>query len=153
MKSDISKRLVSDETIPQKEGKSALILEMSPIVYHCVMKLSHGYDRVDFIFDRNYDRNLKSGTRNNRETGSMFVFEGDDTRNDMEQTSMKESRNKTELRQYLAKKLIELYKGPQLLVDSLKDSVLCSFDCEPLHHSVISITLGTPDSMQKKQAS
>ena len=31
-KSDISKRLDSDETIPQKEGKSALILEMSPIV-------------------------------------------------------------------------------------------------------------------------
>ena len=52
---------------------------------------------------------------------------------------MKESRNKNELNEYLAKKL-ELHKGPQLLVATLKDSVLCSFDCEPLHHSDISIT-------------
>ena len=44
----------------------------------------------------------------------MFVFEGDDTPNDMEQTFMKESRNKNELNEYLAKKLIEIHKGPQL---------------------------------------
>ena len=64
------------------------------------MKLSHGYDRVDLIFDRYFDASLKAGTRNDRGTGSMFVFEGDDTPNDMEQTFMKESRNKNELNEY-----------------------------------------------------
>ena len=83
---------------------------------------------------------MKAGTRKDRGTRSVFVFEGDDTPNDMEQTFMKESRNKNELNEYLAKKLIELHKRPQLLVASLKDSVLCSFDSEPLHHSDISIT-------------
>ena len=160
-KSDISKRLDSDETIPVKEGKSAIILEMSPIIrakscssgiecfsdfaviiYHHVMKLSHGYDRVDLVFDRYFEASLKAGTRNERGTGSMFVFEGDDTPvpNNMEQTFMKESKNKNASNEYLAKKLIELHSGSQLLVATLKDTVVCSFDSEPLEHSDISIT-------------
>ena len=53
---------------------------------------------------------------------------------------VRESRNKNELNEYLAKKLIELHKGPQLSVATLNDSVFCSFNSEPLHHSDISIT-------------
>ena len=92
-------RFDSDETVPEKEGKPALVLEMSPIIrakscsssgiecfadfaviiYSNVMKLCHGYDRVDLVFDRYFDASLKAGTRNDRGTGSMFAFEGDDT--------------------------------------------------------------------------
>ena len=72
----------------------------------------------------------------------MFVFEGDDTPvpNNMVQTFMKESKNKNTLNEYLATKLIEVHQGPQLLVTTLKDSVLCSFNAEPLEQSDISIT-------------
>ena len=72
----------------------------------------------------------------------MFVFEGDDTPvpSNMEQTFMKESKNKNTLNEYLATKMIELHNGPQLLVTTLKDSVLCSFDAEPLGESDFSIT-------------
>ena len=159
-KADIAKRFESEENIPEKEGKSAIILEMSPIIrakacssgiecfsdfaviiHHHVMKLSHGYDRIDLIFDRYFEGSLKDGTRNERGTGSMFVFEGDDTPipNNMEQTFMKESKNKNSLNEYLATKLIELHSGSQLLIATLRDTVLCSFDCEPLEHSDASI--------------
>ena len=52
---------------------------------------------------------------------------------------MKESQNKNALNEYLAKKLIEIHNGPQLLVATLKDTVLCSFDAEPLRQSDVSI--------------
>ena len=89
-KADIAKRLDSEESIANQDGKSAIILEMSPlirakscsfgidtfsdfavIIYDHVMKLSHGYDRVDLVFDRYFQESLKEGTRG---FGSMFVF-------------------------------------------------------------------------------
>ena len=107
------------------------------------MKLCHGYDRVDLIFDHYFDARLKAGTRNDGGIGSMFAFEGDDTPvpNDMEQTFMKESKNKNALNEYLAKKLIELHRGSPLLVATLKDTVVCSFDNETFQHSDISIII------------
>ena len=71
----------------------------------------------------------------------MFNFEGDDTpiANNMEQTFMKESKKKNDVNEYLAEKLIEIHKGSKLLVATLKSSVICSFDLEPLNHSVVSI--------------
>ena len=46
----------------------------------------------------------------------MFVFEGDDTPipNNMEQTFMKEGKNKNGLNEYLAENLINLHSGSQL---------------------------------------
>ena len=106
-KADIAKRLNSEELLPEQDGKSAIILEMSPIIraascstgienfsdfaviiYHHVAKLSHGYDRFDLIFDRYFQESLKEGTRNDRGSRSMFVFEGDHIPipNNMEQT-------------------------------------------------------------------
>ena len=72
----------------------------------------------------------------------MFVFEGDHTLvpNNMEQTFMKESKNKNDLNEYLAKKFIDLHRGPQLLIASWKDTILCSVDPEPVEQSDISIT-------------
>ena len=155
-KADIAKRLNSEELLPEQDGKSAIILEMSPIIraascstgienfsdfaviiYHHVAKLSHGYDRVDLIFDRYFQESLKEGTRNDRGSGSMFVFEGDHTPipNNMEQTFMKESKNKDKLNEYLAKKLISLHEGSQLMVATWKDTVLSSFNAEPLAQS------------------
>ena len=160
-KSDITKRFDYQEGIPEQGGKSALVLEMSPIIrakscssgtecfsdfaviiYHHVMKLSHGYNRIDLVFDRYFEESLKEGTRNERGTGSMFVLEGDDTPvpSNMEQTFMKESKSKNALNEYLAKKLIEVHKGTQHLVITLKDTVLCSFDAESLEQSEFFIT-------------
>ena len=85
-------RLNSEELLPEQDGKSAIIFEMSPIVhvascstdienlsdfaviiYHHVAKLRHVYDPVDLIFDRYFQESI--GTRNDRDSGSMFVFE------------------------------------------------------------------------------
>ncbi len=123
-------------------GSIECFSDFAVIIYHQVMKLSHGYARIDLVFDRYFEESFKEGTRNARGTGSMFVFEGDDTPvpNNMAQTFMKESNNKNTLNEYLAKKLIEIHKGPQLLVTTLKDNVLCSFDAEPLEQSDVSIT-------------
>ena len=91
---------------------------------------------MNLIFGRYFDASLKAGKINDRETGSMFAFEGDyiPVPNEMEQHFMKESKSKNALNEYLAKKLIELHRGSQLLVASLKDSFVFSFDSEPLHH-------------------
>ena len=67
-KADIAKRLNSEKLLPEQDGKSAIIFEMSPIVhvascstdienlsdfaviiYHHVAKLRHVYDPVDLI--------------------------------------------------------------------------------------------------------
>ena len=53
---------------------------------------------------------------------------------------MKYSDNKHELKEYLAKKIIELHQRKQLLITTFKDTFLCSFDPEPLSQSDISIT-------------
>lgn len=160
-KSDISKRFISDDSIQEYDGKSAIVLEMSPIIrakscssgvesfsdfaviiYNEIVKLSHGHDRTDLVFDRYFPESLKEGTRNERGSGSMFAFEGDDTviPSNMEQTFMKESNNKNQLNEYLAKKLIEVHQGPKLLIATWKDTILCSFDSEPVNHSDVSIT-------------
>ena len=90
-KTDKAKRLDSDETVPQQKGKSAMVLEISPIIhakfcslsgiecfsdfaviiYHHVMKVSHGCNGADLIFDFYFD--AKAGTRNDRGKGSMLV--------------------------------------------------------------------------------
>ncbi len=91
--------------------------DFAVILYHQIMKLSHGHDRIDLVFDRYFEESLKEGTRDQRGSGSMFVFDGDDTPvpNNMQQTFMKESKNKNKLNEYLAKKFIELHKGPSRL--------------------------------------
>ena len=106
-KFDIAKRFNSQDGTPELEGKSALVLEMSPIIcpkscssgrecfsdfvviiYHHIM--SHGYNCIDLVFDCYFEWSMKEGTRNKQGTGSMFVFEGDNTPgpSNMEQTFM-----------------------------------------------------------------
>ena len=125
-KSDITKRFISQDNLPEYDCKSAIILEMSPIIhakscstgiecfsdfavilYHEIIKLSHGYNRIDLVFYRYFDESLKEGTRNQRGSGSRFAFDGDDTPvpNNMQQTFMKESMNKNKLNEYLSRKL------------------------------------------------
>ena len=98
------------------------------------MKVTHGYDPVDLFFDL------------------IFVFEGDDTPvpNDKDQPFMKEIKNKNALNENLAKKLIELHNGAQLLVATLEDTVISSFDSEPLEHSDISENQTSENVSRKK---
>ena len=157
-KADIAKRLTTSVSLPEQYGKSAIILEMSPsiicakscssgvecfsdfalIIYDHVMKLSQGCNCIDLILDRFFQDSLKIGTRSQRVSGSMFSFEGDDTLipNNMEQSFTRESKNKNELNEYLAKRFMKLHQGSQLLVTTWKDTVLCSFDADPLEPNV-----------------
>ena len=82
-------------------------------------------DPVDLIFERYSQECLKEGTRNDRGSGSIFVFEGDHTpiANNMEQRFIKESKNKDKLNEYSAKKLISLHEGSQLMVARRKTQV------------------------------
>ena len=116
--------------------------DFAVIIYNEIVKLSHGHDRTDLVFDRYYPESLKERTRNERGSGS-FVFEGDDTvipSIPSIPSNMKESNNKNQLNEYLAKKLIEVHQGPKLLIATWKDTILCSFDSEPVNHSDVSIT-------------
>ena len=163
-KSDIAKRLqtYSQETIPGRECNSAIVIEMSPIIrakafsssgaecfsdfavllYYEVMKLASSHERIDVVFDRYFDKSLKEGTRKNRGAGSRFVFEGDETPipNNMAEGFMKCSENKNDLNEYLGKKFIELHQGPQLLITTWRDTVICSSNLEPINHPDVTIT-------------
>ena len=84
-----------------QEGKSAILVEMSPLiraeasathadsltnfgefavlVYYEVVKLASHYHRIDLVFDPYFEKILKEGTRSGREKGSQYLFEGDST--------------------------------------------------------------------------
>ena len=109
-------------------------------------------DPVDLIFERYSQECLKEGTRNNRGSGSIFVFEGDHTpiANNMEQRFIKESKNKDKLNEYSAKKLISLHEGSQLMVATSKDTGLSSFNAEPLAQSDTNIIKGQSEEADQR---
>ena len=162
-KSDITKRLSSfcDSRIPTRECKSAVIIEMSPLIiakcfsltnttcfsdfavllYYYILKLGMDFDRIDLVFDRYFDNSLKEDTRKNRGSGSRFAFTNDTALpNNMTENFLKNSQNKEDLNQYLAMKFIEIHNGPKTLVVTFKDTVLCAPDTEPINLPDISIS-------------
>lgn len=104
------------------------------------MKLGAIYTRIDLVFDRYFADSLKEDTRKGRGLDSTFIFDNDTSLpEDMVETFMKNSRNKNALGEYLAAKMIELHGGPQLLICTLRDSILCSSNNERMDLSDISI--------------
>ena len=98
-KSNIMKRLptFSLPYLPNKESNAAIIIEMSPVIrakcasvtsdvdcfsdlavmiFCHVQSLTSSFDRVDLVFDRFFEENLKKDTRKGRGMGSRFVLTG-----------------------------------------------------------------------------
>ena len=90
--------------------------DFAVILYHHIMKLSHGYGHIDLVLGRYFQESSKEGIRNERGSGSMYLRDDTPIPKNMEQTFMKKSQNKNELNEYLGTKIIELHQGTQLLI-------------------------------------
>ena len=100
-KVEISKRFNSPTSmmlLHDQKGKSAILVEMSPLirvkafathagsltnfgefavlVYYEVMRLASNYDRTDLVFDQYFKKSLKEGTRSGRGEGSQYLLKG-----------------------------------------------------------------------------
>ena len=91
-KSDLTKRFSAfcNPQLPFKECKSAIVIEMSPLIranfsnvtnvacfldlatllYFYMQKISANFGRIDLVFDRYFQKSLKSETRTGRGSGS-----------------------------------------------------------------------------------
>ena len=66
------------------------------------------YDRIDIVFDRYFDSSLKEDTRSSRDSGTLLKFdENTDIPQDMADNFLKNSENKNNLGEFLAKKMID----------------------------------------------
>ena len=92
------------------------------------MKLAAQYRRIDLVFDPYFDQSLKEATRDGKGDGSKYSFEGDFTEIPlrMADKSLRNSENKNQLNEYLAKKLLELHQGHRLMVVSHRNTALLS---------------------------
>ena len=119
------------------ECKSAIILEMSPIIsakclplpenvssfsdvavilYYEVLKQGWGYDRIDAVFDRYFDRSLKEATRISRGTETRLkITELCGIPKNFE-SFLHVSQNKNDFNEYLAEKFISMHHDKQILV-------------------------------------
>ena len=79
--------------------------EFATNVYKHIMSLGVGFkaERINIVADQYFENSLKGGTRNDRGTGSRFVFI-DETKflNDFIDIFSKNSKNKDDLTKYLA---------------------------------------------------
>ncbi len=176
-KCGITKRFPSPtSTAPvyDQEAKSAIVLEMSPIIkakaystetynlanfgefslamYFDVMKHSIGYKRIDLVFDRYFEGSLKEATRIERGQGPRYSFEGDLTELPfkMAENFLSNSENKDEMNQYLAKKLLEFHQSYQLLVATYKNTSLVSqTSCSELDQHVPVRPCGAEEADQR----
>ena len=157
-KGDICKRLnnFKEPKIPDSESKSALVIEMSPIIrakgasidddcktffdfalllYHYIMILGRPHNRIDLIFDRYFQYSLKTSTRAGRDAkngnGTRMHFT-DDTLlpRDMTDNFLKNSENKDDLGRYLAKRFIEIHNSSKLLIVTYEDTIISSAEIE-----------------------
>ena len=162
-KTGITKRFPSPISVAplyDSESKSSIVIEMSPLikakafstqsstlanfgefsllVYYEVMKLAAQYRRIDLVFDRYFDQSLKEATREGRGDGSKYLFEGDSTEIPlrMAENFLKNSENENQLNEYLAKKLLELHQGDQLMIVIYRNTALSSQSCVELDENV-----------------
>ena len=129
-----------------KEGKSGIVVEMSPLIrakafathtgsltnfgefailiYYEVMRHASNYDRIDLVFNQYFEKNLKKGTRSGREEGSQYLFEGDSTEipYKMAESFLKNNQNWKELNHYLSLKLLELHQGDQIMIATYRNT-------------------------------
>ena len=119
-KSELTKRFskYSINEIPKHAEKSAIIIEMSPLIcakcfqkagmtcfselaivlYYETMRLGFDNNRIDIVFDSYFDDSLKELTRKSRSTGTILTFD-DDTHipQNMIDNFLRNSQNKNNL--------------------------------------------------------
>ena len=83
------------------------------------MNLSDGYDRVDVVCDRYFERSVKSQTRNERGQGAVLIF-NDETQfpANFAEIILKNDNNKESLIHFLADKLIQILQRHKILTVS-----------------------------------
>ena len=146
LKSELTKRFskYSINKIPKNAEKSAMIVEISPLIrakcsqktamtsfsdlvivlYYEIMRLWFDYNRINIVFDRYFDDNLKEGTRKSRGTGKILMFDDDaDIPQDMIDNFLRNSQNKKNLNKFLSKKIIDTYQSTRYMVATYKDTV------------------------------
>ena len=145
-KSDIINRLPNATTTSKHhtECKSAIILEMSPIIranclslpeniscfndvavilYYEVLKQGSGYDRIDAVFDRYFDRSLKEATRIRRGTETRLkITELCGIPKNFE-SFLHVSQNKNDFNEYLAEKFISMHHDKETILTSHQEIV------------------------------
>ena len=148
-KSDIVKRFTdsSIEEIPNCSENSVIIIEMSPLIrakcsnskdmtcfsdlavvlYYEVIRLGLEHDRIDLIFDRYFDGSLKTETRESRGAGTTLLFDSNtEIPTDMTDNFLRNSENKNNLNEFLAKQIIDMHQEPKVIIATYRDTVLCS---------------------------
>ena len=85
-----------------------------------------GYDRIDAVFDRYFDRSLKEATRISRGTGTRLkITELCGIPKNFE-SFLHVSQNKNDFNEYLAEKFISMHRDKQILVCTHKETILTS---------------------------
>ena len=126
------------------ECKSAIIPEMSPIIrakclslpeniscfndvavilYYEVLKQGSGYDRIDAVFDRYFERSLKDTTRISKGTGTRLKIT---ELCSFPKSFLHVSQNKNDFNEYLVEKFISMHHDKQILVCTYKETILTS---------------------------
>ena len=133
-----------------QEGKSAIVVEMSPLtrakaftihigsltnfdeftslVYYEVMRYASDCDRIDLVFDQYFQKSLKEERRPVRGQGLQYLFERDSTEfpYKMAESFLRNNQNKTELSKYLSLRLLEINQGDQIMIATYRNTSLSS---------------------------
>ena len=100
--------------------------DVAVILYYEVLKQGSGYDRIDAVFDRYFDRSLKEATRISRGTGTRLkITELCGIPKNFE-SFLHVSQNKNDFNEYLAEKFISMHHDKQILVCTYKETILTS---------------------------
>ena len=87
------------------------ISDLAVMLYYEVLRIGSEYDRIDIVFDRYFDSSLKEDTRSSRDSGTLLKFdENTDIPQDMADNFLKNSENKNNLGEFLAKKMIDMHQ-------------------------------------------
>ena len=109
------------------------------VLYYEVLRLGSGYDRIDAVFDRYFDRSLKEATQISRGTGTRFkITEFSEIPKNFERF-LNTSQNKNDLNEYPAEKFIRMHHENQVLVCTYRETNLPSHQGEIENNSEFSI--------------
>ena len=112
------------------------------VALHCeVLRLGSGYDRIDAVFDRYFNRSLKEATQISRETGTRFIITKHSEIPKNFEIFLHISQNKNDLNEYLAEKVIMMHHENQILVCTYRETILSSYQDEIENNTEVLITL------------
>ena len=103
---------------------------MAVVLYDEVLKLGSGYDRIDTVFYRYFNRSLKEATQISRGTGTSFkINELSEILKNFE-SFLHISQDKNDQNEYLAEKFIMTNHENQIFICTHKETILSSHQDE-----------------------